>query len=142
MRVISAHPRSVAAKAHRDSWEVKEVGRLSTHVLDTVHGAPAQDVTIDLHVLDADKSWRQLKQVRSNADGRTDQPLLIGSEAKVGTYMLTFHIGDYFKRRGLESSEPPFLDLVPLRFSIAQADGHYHVALLVTPWSYSTYRGS
>ena len=118
------------------------MGWLSTHVLDTAHGAPAQDVTIDLHVLDAGNAWRQWKQVRSNTDGRTDQPLLIGSEAKVGTYMLTFHIGDYFNWRGLEISEPPFLDLVPLRFSIAQTDGRYHVALLVTPWSYSTYRGS
>jgi len=110
------------------------VGWLSTHVLDTAHGAPAQDVTIDLHVLDADNAWRQWKQVRCNTDGRIDQPLLIGSEAKVDTYMLTFHIGDYFNRRGLE--------IVPLRFSIAQTDGRYHVALLVTPWSYSTYRGS
>ena len=110
------------------------MGWLSTHVLDTAHGAPAQDVTINLHVLGADNAWRQWKQVRCNTDGRIDQPLLIGSEAKVDTYMLTFHIGDYFNRRGLE--------IVPLRFSIAQTDGRYHVALLVTPWSYSTYRGS
>jgi len=139
---MSAHLALPRGEARRSSWEVGELGRLSTHVLDTAHGTPAQDVTIDLHVLDADNSWRRLKQVRSNADGRTDQPLLTGSEARVGTYMLTFHIGDYFNRRGLEISEPPFLDLVPLRFSIAQTDGRYHVALLVTPWSYSTYRGS
>jgi 5-hydroxyisourate hydrolase len=121
----------------------KQVGRLSTHVLDSVHGIPAQDVVIDLHVLETDgESWRHLKQVRTNTDGRTDPPLLTGPEFKVGTYMLTFHIGDYFKRRGLAVSEPPFLDLVPLRFSIADPDGHYHVPLLATPWSYSTYRGS
>ena len=110
------------------------MGWLSAHVLDTAHGAPAQDVTINLHVLGADNAWRQWKQVRSNTDGRTDQPLLIGSEAKVGTYMLTFHIGDYFKRRGLESSEPPFLDLVPLRFSIAQRPAKLRLATPRSPW--------
>ncbi len=119
-----------------------EVGRLSTHVLDQVHGKPASDVAIDLHVLGADGGWRSLKQVRTNADGRTDQPLLAGAEFKTGTYMLTFHIGDYFRQHRTSSSHPPFLDVVPLRFTIAEPDGHYHVPLLATPWSYSTYRGS
>lgn len=117
------------------------MGRLSTHVLDTVRGLPAADVTIDLDVLD-EGGWRRVKQVRTNADGRTDQPVLAGDEFKVGTYMLTFHIGVYFKAEGSTTAEPPFLDLVPLRFSVADADGHYHVPLLATPWSYSTYRGS
>jgi 5-hydroxyisourate hydrolase len=75
-------------------------------------------------------------------DGRTDQPLLIGTDFKPGTYMLTFHLADYFGRAGSALSDPPFLDLVPLRFSIADPDGHYHVPLLATPWSYATYRGS
>jgi 5-hydroxyisourate hydrolase len=116
------------------------MGRLSTHVLDLARGEPAPDVAIDLQVLDADGSWRTLKQVRTNADGRTDAPLLGGAEFKTGTYMLTFHVGDYFGRRGGASA--PFLDLVPLRFAIVEPDGDYHVPLLATPWSYSTYRGS
>jgi 5-hydroxyisourate hydrolase len=120
----------------------KRVGRLSTHVLDQTQGRPAPDVAIDLHVLEPDGSWRAVKQVRTNADGRTDQPLLAGAELKAGTYMLTFHLGDYFGRRGATLPDPPFLDLVPLRFSVAEPDGHYHVPLLATPWSYSTYRGS
>jgi 5-hydroxyisourate hydrolase len=118
------------------------VGRLSTHVLDLVRGKPAPEVAIELHVLDADGSWRPLKQARTNADGRTDQPLLTDTELKSGTYMLTFHVGDYFRRHEPAQSQQPFLDLVPLRFTIADPDGHYHVPLLATPWSYSTYRGS
>jgi 5-hydroxyisourate hydrolase len=118
------------------------VGRLSTHVLDQVHGKPAADVVIDLHVLGADGGWRSLKQVRTNTDGRTDQPLLADAAFKTGTYMLTFHVGDYFVRRGGASAKPPFLDLVPVRFTICEPDGHYHVPLLATPWSYATYRGS
>ena len=118
------------------------MGRLSTHVLDTAHGTPAQGVAIDIHLLAADGAWQLLKQSRTNADGRTDQPLLTGAEFQAGTYMLTFHIGDYFKQRGSTLSEPPFLDLVPLRFTIADQEGHYHVPLLASPWSYSTYRGS
>jgi 5-hydroxyisourate hydrolase len=118
------------------------VGRLSTHVLDQTQGKPASNVAIDLDVLEPDGSWRALKQVRTNADGRTDQPLLSGAELEVGTYMLTFHMGDFYRARGAALSDPPFLDLVPLRFSIADPDGHYHVPLLATPWSYATYRGS
>jgi 5-hydroxyisourate hydrolase len=115
---------------------------LSTHILDTVRGKPAADVAINLDVLEADGSWRRLKRVTTNADGRTDQPLLVGDEFKVGTYMLTFHMGAYFKASGLGLADPPFLDLIPLRFSVADPHAHYHVPLLATPWSYSTYRGS
>jgi len=118
------------------------MGRLSTHVLDAVRGKPAADVAIDLDVLQADGSWRRLMQARTNADGRTDQPLLVGEAFKVGTYMLTFHIGAYFERLCVGVDEPAFLDLIPLRFSIADSGGNYHVPLLATPWSYSTYRGS
>ena len=118
------------------------MGHLSTHVLDQTQGKPAASVAIDLHVLEPDGSWRALKQARTNHDGRTDQPLLSGAELEPGTYMLTFHLGDYFRASGTATSDPPFLDLVPLRFAIAEPDGHYHVPLLATPWSYATYRGS
>jgi 5-hydroxyisourate hydrolase len=118
------------------------MGRLSTHILDTVRGKPAADVAIDLDVLEAGGSWRHLTQARTNADGRTDQPLLSGEAFKTGAYMLTFHMGAYFKAHGFAVADPLFLDLIPVRFSIADADGHYHVPLLATPWSYSTYRGS
>jgi 5-hydroxyisourate hydrolase len=115
---------------------------LSTHILDTVRGTPAADVTIDLDVLAADGSWRHLRQVTTNADGRTEQPLLAGADFKVGTYMLTFHMGAYFKSHSFGLADPLFLDLIPLRFSVADIHSHYHVPLLATPWSYSTYRGS
>jgi 5-hydroxyisourate hydrolase len=115
---------------------------LSTHVLDTVEGKPAADVVIDLDMLEPNGAWRRLKRVTTDADGRTDEPLLSGAEFRVGSYMLTFHIGAYFKAQGAELADPPFLDQVPLRFSVADAGSHYHVPLLATPWSYSTYRGS
>ena len=116
------------------------MGRLSTHVLDTVAGKPAEGVVIVLARLLDDCSWQQIVEVKTNADGRTDQPMLIGDTFSVGTYMLTFHIGDYFKRGGGTTSA--FLDVIPIRFTITEPDGHYHVPLLATPWSYSTYRGS
>jgi 5-hydroxyisourate hydrolase len=78
----------------------------------------------------------------TNADGRTDAPLLAGAAFRAGTYELVFHVGDYFRARGTATADPPFLDLVPLRVGLAAPDGHYHVPLLVSPWSYSTYRGS
>jgi len=117
------------------------MSRLSTHVLDAVRGRPAADVAIELHIVEAG-GQRLVKQVRTNSDGRTDQPLLSAAELRVGTYVLTFHIGDYFARTGAATSTPPFLDVVPLRFTIADPGGDYHVPLLATPWSYSTYRGS
>lgn len=118
------------------------MGRLSTHVLDTVHGQPAANVVIDLHVLEAGGAWRLIKTTRTNTDGRTDTPLLNGLESKAGTYMLSFHVGEYFARFGSTGTSPPFLDVVPVRFTIADTDGHYHVPLLASPWSYTTYRGS
>ena len=118
------------------------MGRLSTHVLDTVRGKPAENVAVELDVLRPDGSWQRLKQVMTNADGRTDQPLLTGGAFSAGTYLLTFHMGAYFKAVGVAMADPPFLDVVPLRFSVADASAHYHVPLLATPWSYSTYRGS
>jgi 2-oxo-4-hydroxy-4-carboxy-5-ureidoimidazoline decarboxylase len=109
-------------------------GRLSTHVLDTVAGRPAPGVKITLHEIGA-SARSLLKDTVTNADGRTDAPLIAGEPLRIGTYELTFHMGDYF---GAAS----FLDAVPIRFSIAEPEGHYHVPLLVTPWSYTTYRGS
>jgi 2-oxo-4-hydroxy-4-carboxy-5-ureidoimidazoline decarboxylase len=116
-------------------------GRLSTHVLDTYHGRPAAGVTVELY--EVGKSARaRLVHAVTNQDGRTDQPLLSGGPLRVGTYELQFHVGDYFKRCGVALPIEPFLDVVPIRFGISEPEGHYHVPLLVTPWSYSTYRGS
>ena len=116
------------------------MGRLSTHVLDTVQGRPASGVEIELFAIEGD-ARRSVVKARTNADGRTDTPLLSGDTFHVGTYELIFHMGPYF-RSAETAAEPSFLDVVPVRFSIAEPDGHYHVPLLVTPWSYSTYRGS
>jgi 5-hydroxyisourate hydrolase len=118
------------------------MGRLSTHVLDTVNGKPAPGVAITLDRLLPDGSRRRLVETRTNADGRTDAPLLSGDGLTTGTYELSFAIGAYFRALSTPLPEPAFLDIVPLRFGIADAQGHYHVPLLASPWSYSTYRGS
>lgn len=118
------------------------MGRLSTHVLDTAHGGPAAGVAVALHRLEADGSRTLLVETRTNADGRTDAPLLAGEAYAPGRYEIVFAIGAYFRARGLALPDPAFLDEVPIRFGIAEADGHYHVPLLASPWSYSTYRGS
>ena len=115
---------------------------LSTHVLDTVRGGPAQGVTIELFEIAADGGRTLLKKAVTNADGRTDAPLIAAGEARVARFELLFHIGDYFRRAGAETAEPPFLDVIPIRFAIADPKAHYHVPLLASPWSYSTYRGS
>jgi 2-oxo-4-hydroxy-4-carboxy-5-ureidoimidazoline decarboxylase len=116
-------------------------GRLSTHVLDTHLGRPAQGVAIELYEL-ADERYHRIATAVTNADGRTDRPLIGDRPLPIGRYELRFSIGDHYRSRGIESGTPPFLDIVPLRFSIAEPEGHYHVPLLCTPWSYSTYRGS
>jgi 5-hydroxyisourate hydrolase len=115
---------------------------LTTHVLDTAHGRPASGVAIELHALAAGGGRTLIASALTNADGRTDAPLLSPAEARVGVFELTFHVGAYFRRHGASTAEPPFLDVVPVRFAIADAKAHYHVPLVVTPWSYSTYRGS
>ena len=112
-------------------------GRLTTHVLDTATGRPAAGVTIELRT-----GARSLKTVRTNADGRTDQPLLADGALAPGEYELIFHVGDYFAAAGQGGEGRRFLDRVPVRFGVADASAHYHVPLLVSPWSYSTYRGS
>ena len=119
----------------------KTDGRLSTHVLDTHAGRPAAGVKIELYEIGA-SATALLKDAVTNADGRTDEPLLSGAPLRVGRYELRFHVGDYFANSGPKLPNPAFLDVVPVRFAIAEPEGHYHVPLLVTPWSYSTYRGS
>jgi 5-hydroxyisourate hydrolase len=108
-------------------------GRLTTHVLDTARGRPAAGIPVELARLAGDRR-EVLRTLRTNADGRTDTPLLDGGELQPGTYELVFDVGGHFAEG--------FLDRVPVRFTIADADAHYHVPLLVSPWSYSTYRGS
>ena len=118
------------------------MGRLTTHVLDTANGRPAAGVRIELRAIDGSGGSRTLATSITNADGRTDQPLLAGDGLEAGRYELLFHVGAYFGAAGAAQDDPPFLDIVPLRFGIAHPDGHYHVPLLVSPWSYATYRGS
>ncbi len=117
------------------------MGRLSTHVLDTTQGRPAEGVRIELHRLEG-AAWVAITEATTNADGRTDAPLLSGAAFATGTYMLTFHVAAHFASTTKADARAPFLDAVPLRFTMAEPDGHYHVPLLVTPWSYATYRGS
>lgn len=117
------------------------MGHLSTHVLDTANGCPAAGMQIRLQRIDGDKVV-ELKAETLNGDGRTAAPLFSAAEMAVGHYRLVFEVAAYFRARGHALPEPPFLDRVPLDFGISDADGHYHVPLLVSPWSYNTYRGS
>ena len=117
-------------------------GSLTTHVLDLARGCPAADVRIELWRLDATGSGRGLLvTTRTNADGRTAESLLAGADFTTGGYELLFDVGEYFARQGATTAQP-FLGQVPVRFYIAEPTVHYHVPLLVTPWGYSTYRGS
>ncbi len=117
------------------------MGKLTTHVLDTAHGCPAAGVAVSLHRLAGDH-METLAQTVLNTDGRAPAPLLEGEAFKVGRYRLEFEIAAYFRARGMKLAEPPFLDRIPVEFAIADADANYHVPLLVSPWAYSTYRGS
>lgn len=118
------------------------MGRLSTHVLDTAAGRPAAGVPVSLHRIGPDGASVEIAALHTNADGRTDGPLMTGAAFEPGNYELRFAVAAYFERTGTVLSAPPFLDVIPIRFAIADPDGHYHVPLLVSPWSYSTYRGS
>lgn len=117
-------------------------GSLTTHVLDLARGRPAADVRVELWCLDATGRGRELLvTTHTNADGRTDEPLLAGANFTAGCYELLFDVGEYFARQQ-PTTAPSFLGQVPVRFHVADPAAHYHVPLLVTPWGYSTYRGS
>lgn len=118
------------------------VGKLTTHVLDTAQGCPAEQMQIELWSIDSNGEKTLLKTVRTNKDGRTDAPLLTDGEFQVGVYELIFAVGDYFTKHMNNLPQPAFLNRVPIQFGIADSTSHYHVPLLVSPWSYSTYRGS
>ena len=117
------------------------MGRLTTHVLDLVSGAPASGMKIEVAAFEGSVR-RAVLTTKTNDDGRPDGALLEGERFKAGTWQLEFHVADYFKARGVPLSQPPFLDVVTVRFGVANPEEHHHVPLLVTPWSYSTYRGS
>src|ERR1700676_146241 len=121
---------------------LKVHGRLSTHVLDTHSGRPAAGIEVELVELSDLGASRVVTRAITNADGRTDQPLVHGRPVPIGRYEMTFSVGKYFAERKVPMSDPPFLDRIPLRFSVSEPEGHLHVPLLVTPWSYATYRGS
>jgi hydroxyisourate hydrolase len=115
-------------------------GKISTHALDLTAGGPAAGLRVELLRLTPDPAL--LKTAVTNADGRTDGPLLTAPELAAGTYQVEFHVGEYFASKGVAPAKIPFLDVVPVRFGIADPSASYHIPLLVTPWAYSTYRGS
>src|SRR5262245_42380523 len=110
------------------------MGRVTTHVLDTANGRPGAGMKVEFSVLEGDE-WKHLKTVVTNQDGRTDAPLIEGAALRPGSYRLQFHVGEYFGQK-------QFLDVLPVRFGIADPSAHYHVPLLCSPWGYTTYRGS
>ncbi|MFZ9198839.1 MAG: hydroxyisourate hydrolase [Paracoccaceae bacterium] len=116
-------------------------GRLSTHVLDTARGKPAAGVRIALYAVNGN-SHRKIKEVVTNHDGRTDEPMLLGDALKAGSYELVFFAGDYLRATGQATGDTLFLDEIPIRFGVPDAGQHYHVPLLISPFAYSTYRGS
>jgi len=137
---------SVAAKPHPTDFKPAKtsltMGHLSTHVLDTAHGCPAAGMAVVLQRLDAQGQAQEIKRLRLNNDGRADAPLLDAAAMAIGRYRLLFEVAPYFRDRGVVLPDPAFLDTVLLDFGISDAQGHYHVPLLVSPFSYSTYRGS
>jgi len=116
------------------------MGKLTTHVLDTSSGEPGAGITVIVFSLDGGR--QELARAVTNVDGRCDQPLLAGDALTRGRYEIVFSAGDYFRAQALQLPDPPFVDEVVLRFGVADPDRHYHVPLLVSPWSYATYRGS
>ncbi|MGI9413569.1 MAG: hydroxyisourate hydrolase [Hyphomicrobiales bacterium] len=118
------------------------MGRLTTHVLDTAHGKPAHGLRIELFRIGHEGPPERLAEAVTNADGRCDAALLEGDTFQTGRYQLVFHAGAYFDALGLDLPEPKFLDDVVIRFGISGSDHHYHVPLLLSPYAYSTYRGS
>jgi 2-oxo-4-hydroxy-4-carboxy-5-ureidoimidazoline decarboxylase len=136
----------IAALRLRDRVEAADplpvAGRLSTHVLDTHGGVPAEGIALTLSELGDDGSRRLVVKAITDHDGRTSAPLIGGRPVPIGRYELRFEIGAYYAARQVAAADPPFLQSVPVEFSVAQPEGHYHVPLLITPWSYATYRGS
>lgn len=137
-----------ASTSHSPPAGASGGGRLTTHVLDTVLGLPAAGMHVELYVREAslegcaEGRWLSLRSVVTNQDGRLDRPLLADADFKPGCYRLIFDVQGYFRARGQALPEPAFLAKVPLDFGVADASAHYHVPLLVSPWAYSTYRGS
>ena len=117
------------------------MGRLTTHVLDLMSGAPAGGMTIELAAIDGSVR-RPVVKTTTNRDGRCDAALLEGERFTAGVWQLEFHVAEYFKARGEQLAKPPFLDVVTVCFGVASPEQNHHIPLLVTPWSYSTYRGS
>ena len=115
---------------------------VTTHVLDVTSGRPAAGVRLQLYELAGGSERKLIADVVTNADGRTDKPLMSADQGRAGRFELIFHAGDYFRRRRADLADPPFLDIIPIRFGVGDPQAHYHVPLLVSPWSYSTYRGS
>ncbi|YAF61535.1 5-hydroxyisourate hydrolase [Pseudomonas sp. E102] len=123
------------------SGHAQSMGRLTTHVLDAAHGCPGSAIKIELYRVEGSELQRVASAV-TNSDGRCDAPLLQGDDYRSGVYQIQFNAGDYYRARGVQLSEPAFLDVVVLRFGISQEQEHYHVPLLISPYAYSTYRGS
>ncbi|KUP93027.1 5-hydroxyisourate hydrolase [Tritonibacter horizontis] len=119
---------------------IEMTGYLTTHVLDTARGCPAEGIRIALYRVSGN-SHRKIAEAVTNADGRTDSPILPAKSFKTGTYELIFFTGDYLRASG-QAEDPLFLDAIPIRFGISEGESHYHVPLLVSPFGYSTYRGS
>lgn len=117
------------------------MGSLTTHVLDVAQGKPAQGVRIALY-REQSNQRTLVREVVTNSDGRIGEPVLTGALFEAGMYELVFEIGSYFYNQGVPTDEPPFLDAVTVRFTVSDSARHYHVPLLATPWSYTTYRGS
>jgi 5-hydroxyisourate hydrolase len=131
---------AVAAFANRTAWAAGSPG-LTTHVLDTASGKPGEGVKIEFSVLEGE-TYKLLATVTTNADGRNAQPLLTPENMKAGKYQLVFYVGEYFAKQGTVVPNPPFLEKAVIQFGMADATAHYHVPILVSPWSYTTYRGS
>lgn len=117
------------------------MGRLTTHVLDAAHGCPGSAIKIALYRVEGER-LEKVAETTTNSDGRCDAPLLQGDDYRSGAYQLQFHAGDYYRAKGVQLPDPAFLDVVVLRFGIDATQEHYHVPLLISPYSYSTYRGS
>lgn len=118
------------------------MGKLTTHVLDTANGRPGAGIYLELWSLDDDRAPYRVGMATTNDDGRCDTPLLAGEALRAGRYQLQFHVGDYFRALGTPLPEQPFLDTVVVRFGVDDPTAHYHVPLLISPYGYSTYRGS